>query len=84
MVGYVHRAARLLDARNGIRNAVNVVLVVCLFFQGVGRKERIGKLTEGCSFESCLETYGRKESEMREGSSRKVICMQKTERRRQN
>lgn len=42
-------------------------------FQRIGRKKRIGKLTEDCSFESCLERYGRKESETRQGSSRKVI-----------
>lgn len=44
-------------------------------FQSISGKERVGKLAGDCNFEPCLENYGRKESEVREGRSRKVICM---------
>lgn len=44
-------------------------------FQSIVGKERVENLAGDCNFEPCLESYGRKESEVREGRSRKVICM---------
>lgn len=76
----VRWAARLLGASSGIRKAVRGVQFI--FFQRFGRKEGIGKLTEECRYESCLKRYGRKESETRAGSSRKVVCVQRQSRQK--
>lgn len=57
MVCCVHWTARLLGARNRVRNAV------CSSWR-ISRKESFGKLAESYNLEPCLESCGRKQSEM--------------------